>query len=83
MAAEVEGDDVIVVPQGLGDAVPLAGVVFAAVDEDERRCGLVTPVPVGDGDALGGDELLDGLVGHRGVLRDRAAVCGMVARPRG
>ncbi len=43
VAAQVDGVDGVVVLEGEGHTVPVAGVVAAAVDEEQGRVGLVAP----------------------------------------
>ena len=67
VAAQVGREDVPVVAQPLGDPVPVAAVVAAAVHEHERRRALVAPVDVVQAQALRHVELRGGtlqLDGH-------------------
>lgn len=58
MAAEVAGDDVVVVAERLGDAVPVARVVTAAVHQYQGRRVVRAPGPVGQPQPLRLIELL-------------------------
>ena len=46
MATKIGGHNVKVRLQYAGDCVPAAAVVAAAMDKDQRRCRIVTPVRV-------------------------------------
>ena len=46
MAAQVRGDHVVAVAQALGDPVPVAAVVPAAVNQQQGRRAFVSPVDV-------------------------------------
>jgi hypothetical protein len=43
VAADVGRVDAVAVDEGVGDGVPVAGMIAAAVDEEERRLALVAP----------------------------------------
>ena len=53
MTPEIRGDHVVVASQVPGDPVPAAGVVPAAVDQKQRRRGLIAPIHVVELEALG------------------------------
>jgi len=65
VAAQVGGVEAVAVGEGLGDGVPVAGVVAATVDEDEGRLPGVAPDGVVQLQALRG--VVAGL-GFDGVL---------------
>ena len=52
VAAQIDGDDVVVGPQALRDPVPVVCVVAVAVDEQQRRRFGVAPVEVVQAQAL-------------------------------
>ena len=53
MATEIGGHNVKVRLQGTSDRVPAAAVVAAAVDKDQRRRRIITPVGIMQPQALG------------------------------
>ena len=60
VAAQVGGDDVEVAPQILRHPVPVAGVVAAAVDQQQRRLVGIPPVDVLQLEALGDEGVRGG-----------------------
>jgi hypothetical protein len=45
VSAEVKGVDVIVLAEAAGDPVPIAGVIERAVNENQRRLGILAVIP--------------------------------------
>jgi hypothetical protein len=45
VAAQVERVDVIVLAQSACDAIPVAGVIQSAVDQDQRRLAVLPVIP--------------------------------------
>ena len=64
VSAEIEGVDVIVAAEVVGDPIPIAGVVEGAVNEDERGFVVGAVVPELEFEAIGVEEVGDGFHGE-------------------
>ena len=58
MATEIRGHNVKVRSQCASDLVPAAAVIAAAVDKDQRRRRIITPVGIMQPQALGFVEMV-------------------------
>src|SRR5271154_4606749 len=65
VAAEIEGVDMVVVAERLGDPVPVAGMVQGAVDENYGGLMVLAVVPELEFEAVGVEEVRDGFHGLR------------------
>jgi hypothetical protein len=60
MAAKIEGVDVIVLAEGTGDPVPIAGVIQRAVNKNESRFAVLAVIPELKLEAVGVEKVGDG-----------------------
>jgi hypothetical protein len=69
MAAQVERENVIVLAKNARDPIPIASVVEAAVDEDQRRLAVLAVVPELQFEAVGVEEVGNGFHGAPFAIR--------------